>query len=112
MSIKNLMQKSSARRIFTFVILSFVVLTGHFISQFYFSTLNNGQTLTLERLESVAYIVALQIDGDEHELMMQSHKTKDAITQTNSDVTYDKIHKILQNNLVKSNLKSPIYTYV
>jgi signal transduction histidine kinase len=112
MSIKNLMQKSSARRIFTFVIISFVILTGHFISQFYFSTLNNGQALTLERLESVANIVALQIDGDEHELMMQSHKTKDAITKTNSDATYDKIHKILQNNLQKANLKSPIYTYV
>jgi signal transduction histidine kinase len=112
MSIYNLMKKSSARRIFIFVILSFVVLTGHFISQFYFSTLNNGQALTLNRLESVANIIALQIDGDEHEQMMQLHKTKDAITQTSSDKTYEKIHKILQNNLAKSNLNSPIYTYV
>jgi signal transduction histidine kinase len=112
MSIKKLMQKSSARRIFIFVILAFVVLTGHFISQFYFSTLNNAQSFTLERLESVANIIAMQIDGDEHEQMMQMHKTKDAITQSKSDATYDKIHKILQNNFVKANLKSPIYTYV
>jgi signal transduction histidine kinase len=112
MSIYNLRFKSPARRVFVFVILSFIGLTAHFISQFYFSTLNNGQSLTLERLESVANIIALQIDGDEHEKMMQSHLKKDDIKQASSDVRYEKIHKILQNNLIKSNLKSPIYTYV
>jgi signal transduction histidine kinase len=112
MSIKNLMKKSSARRIFIFVILAFVVLTGHFISQFYFSTLNNGQALTLKRLETLANTIALQIDGDEHEKMMILNKEKDAIKDKNSDFIYEKIHKTLQRNLLVANLESPIYTFV
>jgi hypothetical protein len=94
------------------VLLSFSSLTIYFISQHYYSTLKEVQTLTLDRLYNVANIVATQIDGDEHEKMMQLHQTKNAIKNKNADIIYAKIHTILQNSLVSGQLKSPIYTYV
>lgn len=112
MSILTSHRKSPARRIFTLVFLSFSGFTIYFISQYYFSIINEVQTLTLERLYNVANIVATQIDGDEHEKMMQLHQTKNAIKNKNADIIYAKIHVILQNNLIAGQLKSPIYTYV
>jgi signal transduction histidine kinase len=104
--------KSPAKRIFTLVIISFAGLAIYFISQHYFSTIQEVQTLTLEHLHNVANTIALQIDGDEHDKMMQLHKAKDDIKHKNGDIIYAKIHAILKNNLVAANLKSPIYTFV
>ena len=53
MSILTSHRKSPARRIFTLVFLSFSGFTIYFISQYYFSIINEVQTLTLERLYSV-----------------------------------------------------------
>jgi hypothetical protein len=91
--------KSPARRIFTLVIVSFVGLAIYFISQHYVSTLQEAQNLTLERLYNLAGTIALQIDGEEHDKMMQLHKGKDDISYKNSDIIYDKIHNTLKNNL-------------
>ena len=104
--------KSPARRIFTLVIVSFVGLSIHFISQHYISTLQEGQNLTLERLQNLANTIALQIDGNEHNKMMQLNKDKDGINHKNGDIIYEKLHTILKNNLEAANLKSPLYTFV
>jgi signal transduction histidine kinase len=112
MSAYALNLKSPAKRIFTLVIVSFVGLAIYFISQHYVSTLQEAQTLTLERLHNLAGTIALQIDGDEHAKMMEMHKDIDGINHKNADIIYNRIHTILKNNLVVANLKSPIYTFV
>jgi signal transduction histidine kinase len=104
--------KSPARRIFTLVIVSFVGLSIHFISQHYISTLQEAQNSTLERLQNLANTIALQIDGNEHDEMMQYNKDKDGIKHKNGDTIYNRIHTILQKNLVAANLKNPLYTFV
>ena len=104
--------KSPARRIFTLVIVSSVGLSIHFISQHYISTLQEAQNLTLERLQNLASTIALQIDGNEHDEMMQLNKAKDGIKHKNGDIIYNRIHTTLKNNLVAANLKNPLYTFV
>ena len=108
----SLQLKSPTRRIFTFVILSFASMAIYLISQHYFSTIQEIQTLTLQNLQNMANTVALQIDGDEHETMMLMHQSKDDIKHKNADIIYYKIHTTLQNNLASANIKSPIYTFV
>jgi signal transduction histidine kinase len=104
--------KSPAKRIFTLVILAFLGLTIYFISQHYFSAVREVKMITLENLHNLSKTIARQIDGDAHEQLMRTNKSKDAIKTKNENPIYDKIHKVLQENLIAANHESPIYTFV
>jgi signal transduction histidine kinase len=107
-----LQAKSPEKRIFAFVILAFLSLTIYFIAYHYYSTLAETKKLTLERLHHTANLIALQIDGNEHQKILESYFSKDAIKDKKQDATYLKIHTTLKANYEASFLKSPVYTII
>lgn len=65
-----------------------------------------------DRLTAIVTSVAISIDGDDHEHMMQDHPNKDDITKTNSNITYHAINEATKTAALANNLTSPIYTLV
>jgi signal transduction histidine kinase len=64
------------------------------------------------KLNTVANILASQINGDMHEKVTSKFKTKDQIKNSLEDSSYNKIHQQLKEIKKLSNINTPIYTLV
>jgi signal transduction histidine kinase len=64
------------------------------------------------KLEIVAGLTALNIDGDKHQKITNTYLKEDAIKQTNTDKNYLEIHNVIKKIQVTSQIATPIYTLV
>jgi signal transduction histidine kinase len=103
---------SRLRWLMTIIWVAFSLLVAYFLSQRYFSALTDAEQASLMRLAGIANTLALQIDGDAHERLMQKHSLKDDIGTNAQDSDYLRLHDVLQRNFTANMLKSPIYTIV
>jgi len=91
---------------------SIIVLWLVIVVLFYNFTVSQHEQSTLMRLAGIANSLALQIDGDIHEEIFETHKAKDAISRNDQDSLYFSLHKLLRSNHKTNMLKSPVYTIV
>jgi signal transduction histidine kinase len=103
---------SRFRQILLTVIAGYIALAGYFIGWSYYHAVNQAEQAALMRLQGISNALALQIDGDEHRVLMNRYADKDAIADNRQDSLYDKIHRILSKNHTANALKSPVYTVV
>jgi signal transduction histidine kinase len=64
------------------------------------------------KLETVANLAAMQINGNEHQALISKYLTKDAIKRTKQDQNYQKIHNQLREIQIASGIVTPIYTLI
>jgi signal transduction histidine kinase len=100
------------KNILLIVILGYVTLTVCFVVWSYRLTIHQAEQASLMRLLGIANALALQIDGDQHETLMERYKTKDAIRSSGQDSVYERLHNILAQNQTVNMLKTPLYTIV
>ncbi len=106
------MHRSRIRPILLTVGFGFLALTAWLAAWSYFRSLAVAEQGSLMRLRGIANAVALQIDGDAHEVLMQKWPTKDGIVFSAQDSIYQKIHAVLARNAAANMLKTPIYTVI
>jgi serine phosphatase RsbU (regulator of sigma subunit) len=66
----------------------------------------------LEILKATVTSLAYNIDGDEHQALVEKYEWRDEITSLSQDSIYFKIHANLKNAQLKNNFDSPIYTLI
>jgi signal transduction histidine kinase len=108
----ELSAKSRLKRVMVTVLVGFLSLIGYFLTTNYFNTLAEAERASLMRLNGIAYTLAMQIDGDAHQQLMENYRSKDAITTANQDSIYAQIHHILQRVYSANMLNTPVYTIV
>jgi len=78
----------------------------------YYQQLRSSERLVLSRLQGIAKTLALQIDGELHQKIIDKYKKKDSISKTNQNRSYKKLHRLLARVEKANNLGTPIYTLV
>ena len=101
-----------ATRIMFIIYISIILITGFFIVFGYYSQLNLQELRQYDRLEAIVATVATQIDGDEHQKMMDDHLIKDDIQSNDENMTYHHLQLQLQHAAKVNKLMKPIYTMV
>lgn len=103
---------SRIRLIIPTVVIGYLVLSLLTTYWSYQRTIAQAEQTTLMRLGGIVNSMALQIDGDAHQLLTMRYLNKDAILDKNQDSTYLKIQQVLERNYVANMLNTPIYTIV
>lgn len=78
----------------------------------YYDQLDLAETQILQRLQGIASSLAPQISGDEHRNLFRKFTRKDAISSSQQDPAYLKIHNLLQQAQLANRIETPIYTMV
>jgi signal transduction histidine kinase len=110
MSSTNIWKNKRLRQILLLVGGSIIVLWLLIVVLFYNFTVSQYEQSTLMRLAGIANSLALQIEGDTHQAIFDSHKEQDAISRNDQDSLYLHLHLILKANYTANMLKSPVYT--
>jgi signal transduction histidine kinase len=100
------------RRIMLTVMGGFIFLILYFTVWSYRHAINQAETASLMRLAGIANSLALQIDGDAHQKLMQRYTVKDDIHTREQDSSYLAIHQLLARNYQANMLKTPVYTII
>ncbi len=106
------MRISRYKQILAIVTVGFLILTTYFLVWSYWHSVRQAEQASLMRLRGITNALALQIDGDEHEALLRTYPSKDAIVTKYQDTLYQRIHTILSKNYTANMLKTPIYTVV
>lgn len=104
--------KSRLRRVMATVFIAFTLLVTYLLTVSYFTALAKEEKASLMRLMSISNTLAMQIDGNQHQALMQKYRQKDMILRNEQDSIYDLIHQILKRNHDANMLKTPIYTII
>lgn len=112
MAEQKLMRSGRIRRIMLTVMTGFIFLILYFTVWSYYHSINQAETASLMRLAGIANSLALQIDGDAHQKLMEHYQEKDAIKTREQDSSYLSIHQLLARNYQANMLKTPVYTIV
>jgi signal transduction histidine kinase len=100
------------RRVMIAVVAAFLVLTSYSIYSSYSFSLAQAQKASLMRLGGIVNSLALQIDGDQHLMLMQKYPQVNAIKTNQQDSDYLQIHEMLNRNQVANMLPTPVYTVI
>ncbi len=76
----------------------------------YHNNISQAKQTIFAKLSTLSKTLASQIDGDNHERIINKFKNKDAINVVSQDEDYFKIHQLLKQFKSSSSLNSPIYT--
>jgi len=101
-----------ATRIMFIIYVVIILVTGFFIVFGYYSQLNLQELRQYDRLKAIVATAATQIDGDEHQKMMDDHLFKDDITNNDENFTYHHLQSQLKHAAEVNKLKKPMYTMV
>jgi signal transduction histidine kinase len=108
----KLINSSRFRRIMLTVMTGFIFLILYFTVWSYYHSINQAENASLMRLAGIANSLALQINGDAHQKLMEQYSDKDAIKTREQDSSYLAIHQLLARNYQANMLKTPVYTIV
>lgn len=101
-----------ATRIMLVIYISIILITGFFIVFGYYTQLDLQEKRQYDRLNAIVSTVATQIDGDEHERMMEDHPSKDDIKTSEENMTYHHLYSQLKVAAEVNNLETAMYTMV
>ena len=94
------------------IYITIILLTGFFIIFGYYNQLSLQEERQYDKLKAVVSAMAVNIDGDEFNQMMNSHPNKGDIATIDQDSVYQKINKKLGQAVADNNLNSAMYTLV
>lgn len=106
----NIWKSKRVRQILLLVGSSIMILWLLIVIMFYKFTVSKHEQFTLLNLAGITNSLALQIDGDLHEQLFVTYKSKDDIKKNEQDSIYFSLHKLLKTNYEANMLRSPIYT--
>jgi signal transduction histidine kinase len=72
----------------------------------------SGKNKVFAKLEAVANLASLQIDGNQHKKIVEKYLAKDDIKETIQDKNYQSIHNQLNKIQLASKIGTPIYTLI
>jgi len=101
---------NSSTRILVLIFLCIVGITGFFLIFGYYNQINLYKTAQYNKLKAVAITTAINLDGDEHEYLLNTYLNKGDIVTREQDSVYSKLYHQLKNIEVDDSLTSPIYT--
>ena len=102
MEATNIWKNRRLRQILILVVGSIIALWGIFVVLFYNFTVSKYEQSTLMRLAGIANSLALQINGDQHESLFKTYKSKDDILSNIQDSQYFVMHNLLKSNYNQS----------
>lgn len=91
-------------------IIGLLSITIFFIFTTYRNQLKKAEYAVLDKLQAVANTLAFQLDGDQHETLINRYNIKDAITEINADSIYLSFHQVLKQAQEKNNIETDVYT--
>lgn len=100
-----------ATRMMLIIYLSIIFITTFFIVFSYYNELSLQEQRQYDKLSAVVSSMAVNINGDEHEALMQRYDSDQERDQIKNDPVYRKISNTL-GAIVKENDLSPMYTLV
>ena len=104
--------KNLSNRVLFVVFIAFSVLTAYFIYSAYHNYLQESESQVVDRMYSIAKTASLQIEAEELAYLLERYQEKDAITSTNQDSIYQKIHSVLKDVAEANEMESALYTLV
>jgi len=106
----NIWKNKRLRQIIFLVVGTFISLWVVLGILFYNFSISKYSDYTLLRLAGIANTLSLQINGDDHERLLNLYPAINDVTSLGQDSIYDEIHSLLRANFEADMLKSPIYT--
>jgi serine phosphatase RsbU (regulator of sigma subunit) len=94
------------------IYMSIIGITTFFIIFGYINQLNLYEVKEYEKLQALASSLAINVDGDIHNKLMEDHPWKDDIVSTDENPQYLEIHSMLRKAQNKNNLNTALYTIV
>jgi serine phosphatase RsbU (regulator of sigma subunit) len=94
------------------IYVSIIFVTAFFIIFGYYTQLKLQEKRQYDRLNAIVSTIAVQIDGDEHQQMMEDHTGFDDISSVGENMTYHHIYSQLKSAAEVNNLESDMYTLV
>jgi serine phosphatase RsbU (regulator of sigma subunit) len=99
-------------RIMLIIYLSIIFISAFFITFGYYNHIKLLQAKEYEKLMNISTSIAVSINGDEHEKMMNENLLNSNINTIDDDSSYHNIHKLLSKYQTANNFDNPIYTLV
>jgi len=109
----NLLQQifsNSSTRIMLVIYMCLIFVSSFFIINGYFQEVKLYEKLELRKLKAITSSVALQINGNQLEQLLNDHPWQDDITSSNEDSNYLEIQSILFEAKNVNLLNSTLYT--
>lgn len=104
--------KRFSRRLILFTV-GFIVIIGFSLTIInYFSQISLYEQKELSKLSAITRTLALSIDGDELEQLMQDYPEKDAIFKNTDDDRYFYLHRLIESAMNANELETNIYTMI
>ena len=94
------------------IVIALVLLTIVILWLSYRNSWRAGEEQVLLRLEGITSTLALTIDGDMVQSLIEKYPEEDDITANDQDEDYQKLHNMLLENQKTHSLKTPIYLLV
>ncbi|MFK7786999.1 MAG: PP2C family protein-serine/threonine phosphatase [Crocinitomicaceae bacterium] len=94
------------------IYLLIIALSSFFLIYGYLDQLALQEEGQYRKLKAVVSSIAMDMDGDEIEALMESYPEKDGLTAKNSNGIYRKYSDIMNNVVQHNNINSPMYTLV
>lgn len=103
--------KPSSKIVIT-VFSGLLVLSTYFIVNTYFTSLHDSEEGALKRLEAIAKTLAIQIDGDQHEIITERYPEPGVLSSNEEDSLYFELWKPMRETFDKNELGIEISTLV
>jgi len=107
-------QKTKRIRVWLILVtlLSFFGLSVYFFITVYLASIKSEENKELEFLKGITQTLSSSIDGNQHKLITEKYSEKNAISSTEQDIDYQRIHAILKNAQTQNSIPTDIYTLV
>ena len=92
------------------IYVTIILLTCFFIVFGYYNQLALQEERQYDKLKAVVSAMAVNIDGDEFNLMMDDHPNKGDIVSIDQNIVYHEINRKLGQAVADNNLNSAMYT--
>jgi len=102
--------RNSTTRIMFIIYLLIIALSSFFLIYGYYDQLALQEEGQYQKLKAVVSSVAMEMDGDEIQDLMNSYQEKDGITSKAENGIYRKYSDIMHRVVKHNNINSPMYT--
>lgn len=99
-------------RIMLVIFLTIIFITSFFIIFGYYNHVKLLEVKEYDKLKNLSTTMAVLIDGDSHENMMNQNQNKGDITSVTDNKDYQNIHHILNETHLSNELSNTMYTLV
>lgn len=109
--IRRILINQSTRIIFL-IFIFFVSIVVYFLIYNYNNQIKLYEQIQYDRMNSIVRTLSISIDGDTHNYLMKSYRSKDAIKTNEQNRIYLSLHERLKKIQEYNHVKSTIYTLV